>query len=209
MKDISNEDAINKCYAICNNISSKSNLWLFGPSGCGKTHLLKAVCNSLNHKKSETFAIYTTAKDISDYICGITENSINSWLNIDFLLIDNFEYLSGRPRTQECFADLISERQKLSKSTIIASLLAPDEFQNFHHALTKQNYVYPVVKLDYPSYRLKKIIAESYLKNNKLKIPVEEQDAFVYEASNIPMLKGLLNHRKHLDDIFEPCITDS
>jgi len=209
--DRSNEEAIHQCKNICENPKASFGLWLFGPSGCGKTHLLKAVYNSLKYQESKINAVYISAKELCELLYDFLAGGNNLWLHIqtyDVLLMDDADYLLGRPKTQEVVAEMIAEMRENRRCVLLASLCAPDEMHHLQTALMTRNCALSTVELQLPSYSLKKAVVESYLKKNPFGISVEAQELLIVKSSQIPKLKGILNSAKLLSDVYGVCIDE-
>ena len=101
-------------------------LFIYGGVGLGKTHLLQAIGNEILKKNSSTNIMYASAERFSnDFISSVKEgnakNFQNRYRNVDLLLIDDIQFISGKERTQESFFHTFNELHQQNKQVIMTS----------------------------------------------------------------------------------------
>ncbi len=104
-----NELAHAACQAVANAPGGQYNpLMIFGGSGLGKTHLVSAVANRLVERDPAFRVHYTSSEAYSnELIQAVRFDGIQSFRDkyrqVDCLIIEDIQFLSGRERTQEEF----------------------------------------------------------------------------------------------------------
>ena len=83
-------------------------LFVFGETGLGKTHLMHAVAHqALNRNPSCRITYVSCEKFTNEFIRAIQENTLTKfrsrYRSVDYLLIDDIQFLAGKERIQEEF----------------------------------------------------------------------------------------------------------
>ena len=102
-------------------------LYIYGGVGLGKTHLMYAVGNEVakNHKDYRILYV-TTENFMNEFINSlIKDNGMegfrNKYRNIDLLLIDDIQFISGKDRLQEEFFNTFNDLKDHGKQIILTS----------------------------------------------------------------------------------------
>lgn len=97
-------------------------LFIYGKSGMGKTHLLNAIANSfISNIPSNKVSIINGAelkKRVEEYVKEERLNELtNDLINLDVLLIDDFQFIANNSKTQETlnyvFDNLLNNRKQI------------------------------------------------------------------------------------------------
>lgn len=101
-------------------------LFIYGGVGLGKTHLLQAIGNHLLKARPNINIMYASAEKFSnDYISSVRDgnakNFQNRYRNIDLLLIDDIQFISGKDKTQESFFHTFNELHQQNKQVVMTS----------------------------------------------------------------------------------------
>ncbi len=83
-------------------------LFLHGSPGLGKTHLLGSIANYLAHHVPELDVRFTNAEAFTaEFVAALRENGTaefkRRYRDIDVLLIDDIQFIAGKPHTEEEF----------------------------------------------------------------------------------------------------------
>lgn len=101
-------------------------LFIYGGVGLGKTHLIQAIGNHLLKLRPDTNIMYASAeKFTNDYISSMRDGSAksfqNRYRNIDVLLIDDIQFISGKEKSQESFFHTFNELHQQNKQVVMTS----------------------------------------------------------------------------------------
>ena len=101
-------------------------LFIYGGVGLGKTHLIQAIGNHLLKLRPDTNIMYASAeKFTNDYISsmrdGSAKNFQNRYRNIDVLLIDDIQFISGKEKSQESFFHTFNDLHQQNKQVVMTS----------------------------------------------------------------------------------------
>lgn len=101
-------------------------LFLYGGVGLGKTHLMHSIGNEVQKNNKNLNILYVTSeKFTNEFINAIKDNSNekfrNKYRNIDILLIDDIQFISGKERIQEEFFHTFNSLHESGKQIIISS----------------------------------------------------------------------------------------
>jgi len=103
----SNQLAYTAAYAVATDPGGKYNpLFLYGTVGVGKTHLMHSIANTVFEKNPDATIIYLTTEEFTNEMVESIQSKSTSRLrkrfrNIDLLLLDDIQFLSGKEKIQE------------------------------------------------------------------------------------------------------------
>jgi chromosomal replication initiator protein len=101
-------------------------LFIYGDTGLGKTHLMHAVGHSILRNNPEAKVAYlSTEKFTNEFIQALQENSLTRfrqrYRNVDVLLLDDVQVLSGKERIQEEFFHTFNDVFESGKQVVLSS----------------------------------------------------------------------------------------
>jgi chromosomal replication initiator protein len=123
----------NLAYEEIKNIIDKNNIiynpiCIYGANGVGKTHLLKALYESQENKKSKYITIYDFMNDFVNNIANNTMDDFrNLYKNLDILIIDDFEFIINKEETQKELYQIINYLMNKNKIIVISSSIRYDK----------------------------------------------------------------------------------
>ncbi|MEW6655739.1 MAG: chromosomal replication initiator protein DnaA [Aquificota bacterium] len=134
----SNELAYRVCFVVASNPGSYSPLFIYGGVGLGKTHLLHAIGNrskSLGYK-----VVYRQASDFSEeMIKSLRQDKMEEfrklYSNVDLLLLDDVQFLSGKERTQVELFRIFESLQAKEKQIVFVSDRHPRDIKDVSERL--------------------------------------------------------------------------
>ena len=105
-------------------------LFIYGVVGVGKTHLLQSIGNEARKNNPDLAVRYTTSEQFTNELINhlkdqTMEDFKRSYREIDILLIDDVQFLSGREKTQQEFFHVFNNLHQLNKQVVITSDRTP------------------------------------------------------------------------------------
>ena len=115
-------------------------LFIYGGSGLGKTHLLYAICNEIQKNTPDVRIIYTKGEYITNELIeaiqkGQTAEFRSKYRQVDVLLVDDIQFISGKVSTQEEFFHTFDALHQANKQIVLTSDRPPREIATLEERL--------------------------------------------------------------------------
>ena len=160
---------------------------VFGGVGLGKTHLANAIGIDIKTKYPDKTVLYTTAEKFTQqYIESVKKNNRNDFIHfyqiIDILIIDDIQFFSGKPGTQDVFFHIFNHLHQNGKQVILTSDKAPVDMQDIELRLLSRFKWGLSAELQHPDFETR----ISILKNKLYRDGIEmSSEVIQYVAKNI------------------------
>ena len=173
-------------------------LFVHGNSGVGKTHLCHAIGSKVLDLYPDKKVLYISAHlfkvQFTDARRFNTINDfINFYQNIDVLIIDDIQELSGLEKTQNTFFHIFNHLHQNNKQLVMTSDCAPMDMQGMEERLLTRFRWGLASKLERPDKELRKKILNHKVLTDGLTIPETVID-FIAEnvTENVRDLEGIV-----------------
>ncbi len=115
-------------------------LFIYGESGLGKTHLLHAIGHYARNLYPQVKVRYVNSEEFTnDFINSIRDdkaaNFQRRYRDVDVLLIDDIQFLSGKMQTQEEFFHTFNTLHNANKQVVITSDVPPKLLSGFEERM--------------------------------------------------------------------------
>ncbi len=129
------------CKAVAQNQTGAYNpLFIYGPSGMGKTHLLLAINHEVKKNNPALNIVYINGEAFTnEFITAIEQETTREfhekYRNVDYLLMDDIQFLAGKTQTQEEFFYTFNELNQVGKQIVLTSDRPPKEIKTLEDRL--------------------------------------------------------------------------
>ncbi len=161
--------------------------FVYGGVGLGKTHLIQAIGNRIIEKFPEKKVIYLSTDSFTvEFVEAIQSNRVNEfqnfYRNIDVLIIDDIQFLTGKEKTQDLFFHIFNTLHQARKQIILSSDRPPKELKGMDDRLISRFKWGLAADIQPPEYEMRIAILKN--KSEEFGMTISN-DIIEYIASNI------------------------
>ena len=173
-------------------------LYIYAGVGLGKTHLLHAIGQYVvAHKKGARVAYLSSEKFTNEYIEALQNSQTarfrKKYRQVDVLLIDDIQFLAGKPALQEEFFHTFNALHEAHKQIVLTSDRPASEIQNLEQRLVSRFEWGLVTDLQPPDVEMRRAILQKKAKLMGVELPPEILDFLANRIrQNIRRLEGAL-----------------
>lgn len=173
-------------------------LFIYGESGLGKTHLLHAIGNYSQVLYQGIRVRYVSSEEFTnDFINSIRDDKAAAfqkrYRNVDVLLIDDIQFLSGKTQTQEEFFHTFNTLHNADKQIVVTSDLPPKQLQDFEDRMRSRFEWGLITDIKPPELETRIAILRKKVVQEKLLVPDEVLEFIASRVTtNIRELEGAL-----------------
>lgn len=178
-------------------------LFIYGGVGLGKTHLLQSIGNFVLSNNANAKVLYTTTESFTNEVIdllGLKKTTQEEFIefrkkyrNVDVLLIDDIQFISGRERTQEEIFNIFNDLFMNHKQIVITSDKKPKDMEGIAERLTSRFEQGLTVDIQNPDYETRMAI----LKKKSVSSGIDIDDSVLqyiatHFISNVRELEGAI-----------------
>jgi chromosomal replication initiator protein len=121
-------------------ITAFNPLMLYGDVGLGKTHLVQAIGNHIKQNTHDKFVLYVSSEKFTNQFINAVQNNnmpnfTNFYMQVDVLVIDDIQFLSGKEKTQEIFFHIFNHLHQSGRQIIMTSDKPPKDLKGLEERL--------------------------------------------------------------------------
>ena len=188
-------------------------LFIYGGVGLGKTHLLHAIGNAILEKQPHKRVLYLSAESFMNELIfslksGKMDEFKGKFRNVQVLLIDDIQFISGKERTQEEFFHTFNALYGAKHQIVITSDRIPQDLTNLEDRLTTRFAWGLIADLQAPDFETRVAILKRKASMENFTVP-EDVIHYVAEniSSNVRELEGALTRLCAVSTLQKSAIT--
>ena len=173
-------------------------LFIYGESGLGKTHLLHAIGHYTRTLYNGARVRYVSSEEFTnEFINSIRDDKAAAfqrrYRDVDVLLVDDIQFLSGKVQTQEEFFHTFNTLHNANKQIVVTSDLPPKQLQNFEDRMRSRFEWGLITDIQPPDLETRIAILRKKAAADRITAPPEVLEYIASKiSSNIRELEGAL-----------------
>jgi chromosomal replication initiator protein len=174
-------------------------LYLVGGVGLGKTHLMQAIWHVVRERNPERRVVYLTAETfLNKFVLAVRNKTQPAFKEIfrgiDLLMIDDLQYIFGKPSTQEEFLYTFNTLLDQSRQVVLSSERPPSEFAEIDERLKSRLNSGLVAEIQPTTADLRLRILQARTAQAGVAVPEVVLEFLAQKiANNVRELEGALN----------------
>lgn len=188
-------------------------LFIYGNSGLGKTHLLWAIGHELKSKYPEMDIAYIKGDDFTNELIQAIRNSSTNefhekYRNVELLLVDDIQFISGKQSTQEEFFHTFNTIYESGHQIVITSDRPPMEMATLDDRLRTRFEGGLMADIQPPDLETRMAIIRNKAAQLGL-ILSDDAVAYIAESitTNIRQIEGVIKRLTAYKEILDDVIT--
>lgn len=162
-------------------------LFIYGNSGLGKTHLLNAIIEKIKNNNTDANIVYTTSENLTNELyfalqTKTTHDLHNKYRTCDALLIDDIQFIAGKPQTEEEIFHTFDTLIKAGKQIVLTSDKPPSAIPKIEDRLKTRFESGLLCDIQPPDFETRVAIIKDKANNLRFELP---NDVCGFIAENI------------------------
>jgi len=194
-----NDLAVSAAHAVIENPGMRYNpYFIYGGPGLGKTHLIQAIGNEILAINPDMNVLYVTIEQFYHEFVEAMRKKLDGfsekYRNVDVLIIDDFQFIANKEKSQDEFFHTFNELQQHDKQIIVASDRLPAQIATIDERLASRLMMGVPIDIQMPDFETRCAILKS--KAELLGAEIDDKTVeFIAEnvRNNIRDLEGKLN----------------
>lgn len=177
-------------------------LFIHGDSGLGKTHLLFAIMNEVKRRRPDAIVKYVKGEEFTNELISAirsqtTPDFREKYRKVDYLLVDDIQFIAGRDSTQEEFFHTFNALYESGKQIVLVSDRPPKEIKTLEDRLRNRFEMGLMADIQPADFETRIAIIQRKADLLKMDMPIEVAEYIASNLkSNIRQLEGAVKNIK-------------
>lgn len=171
-------------------------LFIYGGVGVGKTHLMQAIGNTAI-TKGESAVLFCTSEEFTNDLVESIRNKSTEKIRVKYrklkvLMIDDVQFIAGKPTAQEEFFHTFNSIQKGGGQIVMTSDKPPSEIAKLEERLKSRFGAGMIVDIGQPDFELRTAILMIKAKGRQIDLSPEVAQIAAENIEGLRELEGFL-----------------
>jgi chromosomal replication initiator protein len=172
-------------------------VFFYGSVGVGKTHLMHGIANEIYQKNNEANVLYLTTEDFTNEIVEAIRGKTTTQMrkkfrNVDLLLLDDIQFLSGKDKVQEELFHTFNSLIEKGAQIAFSSDRPPSELQKIEARLASRFEGGLTVDIEPPDFELRTAILLTKSEKFDLEFSIDMAKLAAERITDTRALEGFL-----------------